>query len=336
MSNILALPVDYVPIHANSSLFSSVRQRRPPTEDDWQHNEFSFEPFVKRELKIRLDTGTWCSDIDDEVCPRYKKGHCELQSRCPLRHVVTPSPPVPVLGRDAMRRTVCKHWLRGLCKKGDACDYLHEYDLRRMAECRFYSTFGFCNSGDECLYVHIDPSVKRRECELYKRGFCPRGTCFSHTQGHSAPRNTCCRWPVPTTLPVSVLRAPNAIWDSTCRADAVSKPWLRRPSRAPPRRSLLTALFPSWKHSAWAPASTNSPQTRARAARLCPSPTGPQPKSCARRRWPARHAILAAANSTRSCATSAANMDTLRMRACTLPGQPPGASWTVEVAGGSL
>lgn len=114
---------------------------------------------------------------DDEVCPRYRKGRCTLQSRCPLRHIVTPSPPVPQQTRDAMRRTVCKHWLRGLCKKGEACDYLHEYDLRRMAECRFYATYGFCNAGDECLYVHVDPSVKRRECELYKRGFCPRGTC---------------------------------------------------------------------------------------------------------------------------------------------------------------
>ncbi|KAI3626393.1 hypothetical protein CBS9595_001754 [Malassezia furfur] len=168
MSDILALPVDYVPIHANSSLFSSVRIRRPPTEGDWQHNEFSFEPFVKRELQLRLDT-------DDKVCPRYRKGRCALQSQCPLRHIVTPSPAVPAPGRDALRRTVCKHWLRGLCKKGDACDYLHEYDLRRMAECRFYATYGFCNAGDECLYVHIDPSVKRRECELYKRGFCPRG-----------------------------------------------------------------------------------------------------------------------------------------------------------------
>ena len=96
MAHVLALPVDYTPSHASSSLFSSVRQRRLPTEDDWQHNEFSFEPFVKRELKIRLDT-------DDEVCPRYAKGRCDLQSRCPLRHVVTPSPAVPAVSYTHLR-----------------------------------------------------------------------------------------------------------------------------------------------------------------------------------------------------------------------------------------
>jgi len=170
MSHVLALPVDYVPSHATSSLFSSLRLRRPPTDDDWQHNEFTFEPFVKRELQVKLDT-------DDEVCPRFARdSQCELGAQCVLRHVLTPNPAGPSAAtHDAMRRTVCKHWLRGLCKKGDACDYLHEYDLRQMPECRYYATYGFCNSVDECLYVHIDPAVKRRVCENYDRGFCPAG-----------------------------------------------------------------------------------------------------------------------------------------------------------------
>ena len=58
MANTLAVPVEYVPAHATSSLFTSLRQRHLPTANDWQHNEFSFEPFVKRELGIRLSTGT--------------------------------------------------------------------------------------------------------------------------------------------------------------------------------------------------------------------------------------------------------------------------------------
>jgi len=37
---------------------------------------------------------------------------------------------------------VCKHWLRGLCKKGDQCEFLHEYDMTKMPECYFYSKFG--------------------------------------------------------------------------------------------------------------------------------------------------------------------------------------------------
>ena len=36
---------------------------------------------------------------------------------------------------------VCKHWLRGLCKKGDSCEFLHEYDMTKMPECYFYSRF---------------------------------------------------------------------------------------------------------------------------------------------------------------------------------------------------
>ena len=186
MTNVLALPVAYVPSHATTSLFSSLRQRRPPSEDDWPHNEFDFEPYVKRELQIRLES-------DDEVCPRFERHRrCELGGRCTLRHCVTPSPHVPaLLGREGSRRTVCKHWLRSLCKKGDLCDYLHEYDLRRMPECRFYSTFGYCHSGDECLHVHIEPEVKRRRCERYARGFCELGMLPALTQAPSAPRNMC-------------------------------------------------------------------------------------------------------------------------------------------------
>ena len=36
---------------------------------------------------------------------------------------------------------VCKHWLRGLCKKGDQCEFLHEYDMSKMPECYFYTRF---------------------------------------------------------------------------------------------------------------------------------------------------------------------------------------------------
>ena len=56
MTNVLALPVEYVPSHATTSLFSSFRQRRPPSDDDWAHNEFDFEPFVKNDLQIKLET----------------------------------------------------------------------------------------------------------------------------------------------------------------------------------------------------------------------------------------------------------------------------------------
>lgn len=37
---------------------------------------------------------------------------------------------------------MCKHWLRGLCKKGDDCEFLHEFDMTKMPECFFYSKYG--------------------------------------------------------------------------------------------------------------------------------------------------------------------------------------------------
>jgi cleavage and polyadenylation specificity factor subunit 4 len=70
---------------------------------------------------------------------------------------------------------VCKHWLKGLCKKGDACDYLHEYNLRKMSECQFYNQNGYCQNGDECLYVHVKEDSKLPLCEDYNKGFCEKG-----------------------------------------------------------------------------------------------------------------------------------------------------------------
>jgi hypothetical protein len=60
---------------------------------------------------------------------------------------------------------VCKHWLRGLCKKGDNCEFLHEYNLRKMPECWFYSKYGECNNGAECI-VSISSLIKEPEAFL--------------------------------------------------------------------------------------------------------------------------------------------------------------------------
>jgi len=70
---------------------------------------------------------------------------------------------------------VCKHWLRGLCKKGETCEFLHEYNLRRMPECIYFARHQNCSNGDECLFLHVDPDTKRALCPHYERGFCPLG-----------------------------------------------------------------------------------------------------------------------------------------------------------------
>jgi hypothetical protein len=81
----------------------------------------------------------------------------------------------PQIGAHMNLSIICKHWLRGLCKRIQKCDYLHEYNLRRMPECSEYAQYAICANGDECLFLHLDPEVKRPSCPHYDRGFCPLG-----------------------------------------------------------------------------------------------------------------------------------------------------------------
>eukprot|EP00850_Spirogloea_muscicola_P005407 SM000024S07869 [mRNA] locus=s24:956493:960574:- [translate_table: standard] len=81
------------------------------------------------------------------------------------------APPAAAQRRN-YRQTVCRHWLRGLCMKGDACGFLHQLDKARMPICRFYAKWGECHEAD-CPYKHTFDDVK--ECNMYKLGFCPNG-----------------------------------------------------------------------------------------------------------------------------------------------------------------
>lgn len=44
------------------------------------------------------------------------------------------------------RAVVCKHWLRGLCKKGNGCSFLHGYDVTKRPKCYFHNKFGECQT----------------------------------------------------------------------------------------------------------------------------------------------------------------------------------------------
>lgn len=153
---------------------------------------FPVELYIKNNLGIKLDKGrsresksgvTLTKNRSDEQICRLalSPAGCPLGPlHCPLRHT-TPSPQnfqppkqLPSHPRERERlATVCKHWLRGLCKKGDACEFLHEYNLRRMPECWWYAKYGYCSAGDECLYAH--PKERKIECPDYQRGFCKLG-----------------------------------------------------------------------------------------------------------------------------------------------------------------
>ncbi|NWV61466.1 CPSF4 factor, partial [Malurus elegans] len=86
-------------------------------------------------------------------------------------------------GRGGAKPAVCKHWLRGLCRRGDSCDFLHDYDTARVPECYFYSRFGECSNKD-CPFPHVDGTASAVGCPWYDRGFCRRGPLckYKHTR----------------------------------------------------------------------------------------------------------------------------------------------------------
>ena len=83
-------------------------------------------------------------------------------------------PPPGVRFDPRRNKVVCKHWLRGLCKKGDDCDFLHQLDKDKMPECWFFSNFGECSNKD-CIFLHLRPEDKVHECPWFARGFCKHG-----------------------------------------------------------------------------------------------------------------------------------------------------------------
>lgn len=69
-----------------------------------------------------------------------------------------------------LRTVVCRHWLRDLCMKGSACEFLHQYDLSKMPLCRHGER---CKIND-CPFRHIS-EANRLECVFYSQGFCIHG-----------------------------------------------------------------------------------------------------------------------------------------------------------------
>ncbi|KIX02881.1 uncharacterized protein Z518_08824 [Rhinocladiella mackenziei CBS 650.93] len=141
------------------------KKKQPPPPPTYN---FSFAPFLRANGLAALVSTV-------PVCPDFaSSGHCPRGRRCPDRHPTPAQQSQHHYGRNN-DNYVCKHWLKGLCKKGDACDYLHEYNLRKMSECQFFNQNGYCQNGDECLYVHVKEDSKLPMCEDYNKGFCEKG-----------------------------------------------------------------------------------------------------------------------------------------------------------------
>ncbi|KAI9197727.1 hypothetical protein LWI28_003276 [Acer negundo] len=123
-----------------------------------------------------LDTGSALPTASNPVIQPDSSVAPNANSAVPsAMGVVAPDPTLPPgnhSGRRSFRQTVCRHWLRSLCMKGDACGFLHQYDKSRMPVCRFFRMFGECREQD-CVYKHTNEDIK--ECNMYKLGFCPNG-----------------------------------------------------------------------------------------------------------------------------------------------------------------
>ncbi|CAD6577711.1 MAG: RNA-binding component of cleavage and polyadenylation factor [Tremellales sp. Tagirdzhanova-0007] len=143
---------------------------------DFHQVNLDIEAFLKAERGYKLDA-------DDRICRLSSlPPGCPLPpGLCPYRHTIPspsnfkPLPPLPVHPREREKKTtVCKHYLRNLCKIGDNCEYTHDFNLRTMPICIWFVRTGKCELGGECLYFH--PRDRRVECPDYNRGFCKLGS----------------------------------------------------------------------------------------------------------------------------------------------------------------
>ncbi|NWV06495.1 CPSF4 factor, partial [Ptilonorhynchus violaceus] len=137
-------------------LVAGVEKIRFDSEADEQQQ--GAQPLPVPGVDSKLETGVW----------HFLEGDRGVQG--PPRH-------------GGAKPVVCKHWLRGLCKRGDGCDFLHDYDVTRMPECYFYSRLGECSNKD-CPFLHVDVPAGTVGCPWYDRGFCRHGPqCkYKHTR----------------------------------------------------------------------------------------------------------------------------------------------------------
>ena len=76
-------------------------------------------------------------------------------------------------------QVVCKHWLRGLCKKGDGCEFLHEYDMTKMPECYFYSRFSKCQRVQCVSFTMCDKYKEKISIPVQLNNFFCNYRCMS-------------------------------------------------------------------------------------------------------------------------------------------------------------
>ncbi|TGZ84387.1 hypothetical protein EX30DRAFT_347022 [Ascodesmis nigricans] len=194
---------------------------------------FAFDDFLRKEYRFGLDPNR-------KTCPLFVQGHCPMGNACPDKHAVSSSfnKFVPLLlpdstSSDLPRSLVCKHWLRSLCKKGEACEFLHEYNLRKMPECNFYVRYGYCSNNEECLYLHIHPDSKIPVCPHYENGFCPMGPVCS--KKHTRTQQLVCKFYLAGFCPVGKKDCKEGAHPKWTDPKTLPPPTMRKPREEPVR-----------------------------------------------------------------------------------------------------
>ena len=91
-----------------------------------------------------------------------------------------------------VRQMVCTFWLKGTCKKGDECEFLHTNDKDKLPDCPSFSSYGMCANGDRCPFKHAERYIRReKNCPFYDKGFCKNGAACRHVH---EPRNVCANY----------------------------------------------------------------------------------------------------------------------------------------------
>ncbi|GIX60699.1 YTH domain-containing protein, putative [Babesia caballi] len=117
-------------------------------------------------LTERAALKTTCDD--GEAAGTRKKSKCNVLMSLALSVVKRESEKAALLKlkgyeRADIERTrgkhsvVCRHWLKGMCMKGEFCDFLHQLVYSRMPPCRLFEKNGFCidNQRGNCIFQHV-------------------------------------------------------------------------------------------------------------------------------------------------------------------------------------
>ncbi|ORY76683.1 hypothetical protein BCR37DRAFT_351406 [Protomyces lactucae-debilis] len=134
-------------------------------QPDFAHHTFAFDGFLRSQH--RFDVA-----VRRPICLSFRQsGTCPNGPACPDKHINASAH----AQQGRLNSVVCKHWLRGLCKKADACEFLHEYNMRHVQECKQWKEQGTCGNAEDCLYAHPAPGSRNGICDWYKLGYCPLG-----------------------------------------------------------------------------------------------------------------------------------------------------------------